>query len=97
MSRGGALRGACECVRSRQGDRVSVQMVAVSRSLQTGDPGLKTGRFGLLKKDENKDFIVVEKKCEDTLPKCNFSSDSYALYLDEQGLVRHLHGFLGGL
>lgn len=61
---GGTLRGVCELVQRREGEWVAVQMLAVSSSLQTGDPGLKTRHLRLL---------------------------------DEQGLIRGLHGLLRGL
>lgn len=40
--------GVRELVQSRKGERVVAQMLAVSSSLQTGDPGFETGHLRLL-------------------------------------------------
>lgn len=69
---GGTLRGVCELVQRREGECVAVQMLAVSSSLQTGDPGLETRHLRLLQGDRNTNFETVEKKCTETLPYLNF-------------------------
>lgn len=55
-------------MQGREGECVIVQMLAVSSSLQTGDPGLETGHLRLLQAGRKK----KKKKFTDTLPYCNF-------------------------
>jgi len=41
-------------------------MLVVSSSLQTGDPGLETGRFRLLKEDKNNNFIILKRNVKNS-------------------------------
>ncbi len=65
---GGAFWGVCELMQSRKGECVTVYTLAVSCSLQTGDPGLETRHLRLLQGDRNTNFEDGEKKFTDTFP-----------------------------